>query len=515
MKVEMKDLVIINGQINTMDPERPRAEAIAVKDGRIIAVGSNEEVKRLMPFGAEVIDCKGNSVFPGFFDTHVHLTFMGLNITTLKLEKASDRKELLDLLLAREACLAPGLWLHGTGYDETKYPDRSLPTMKELDELFGSRPVLLERVDAHQICVNSAAFWALGLSIGEQGVELDEKGDPTGIIKDPANGRAHKKFSEDLITDEMRREFLKNACEESLKMGTTSLSALEGGELFCERDVDVFLDMQDRLPINTVLYHQTMDVEKVIREGQKQIGGCIVLDGSLGSHTAALFDDYSDLSGCKGNLYYSQDIVDDFVLEAHEKGLQVSMHNIGDRATERLLKAYEKACAKYPRADHRHRFEHFSMATDDQGRRALDLGCCLAMQPSYVVGDQMIRARVGEERMKRSLRFKTFMDMGLKVGGGSDAPVTPIDPFHGIACCMEHFLTEERLSFFDAVKMFTSDAAYLTFEEGVRGSLSVGKFGDIVICDRNVLEIDPSDPEAVRNISFTHTVVGGEIKNCR
>ena len=508
----MKDLVIINGQINTMDPRMPQAEALVVKGGKILLLGNNEEARRAMPLGAEIIDCKGNSVFPGFFDTHVHLTFTGLNITTLKLEKASDKKELLDLLLAREAGLAPGLWLHATGYDETKYPDRSLPTMKELDELFGSRPVLLERVDAHQICVNSAAFVALGLSIGEQGVELDEKGDPIGIVKDPANGRAHKKFSEDLITDEMRREFLKNACHESLKMGTTSLSALEGGALFCDDDVDVFLDMQDKLPLNTVLYHQTLDVNKVIAEGQKQIGGCIVLDGSLGSHTAALFDDYSDLKGCKGNLYYSQDIIDDFVLEAHEKGLQVSMHNIGDRATERLLTAFERACSKYPRPNHRHRFEHFSMATDDQAKRAAALGCCLAMQPSYVVGDEMIRTRVGEERMKRSLRFKTFMDMGLKVGGGSDAPVTPVSPFHGIACCIEHFLPEERLGFWDAARMFTADAAFLTFEEGARGSLSPGKTGDIVVCDRNVLEMDISDPEAVRSIGFTHTVVGGDIK---
>ncbi len=507
----MKDLVIINGQINTMDPGMPQAEALAVKDGKILLLGSNVEVRRAMPFGAEVIDCKGNSVFPGFFDTHVHLTFMGLNITTIKLETTSDKKELLDLLIAREACLTPGLWLHATGYDETKYPDRRMPSMKELDELFGSRSVLLERVDAHQICVNSAAFAALGLSVGDQGVELDEKGDPTGIIKDPANGRAHKKFSEDLITDEMRKEFLKNACNESLKMGTTSLSALEGGALFCDDDVDVFLDMQDKLPLNTVLYHQTMDVDKVIREGQKQIGGCIVLDGSLGSHTAALFDDYSDLSGHKGELYYSQKEIDDFVLEAHEKGLQVSMHNIGDKATERLLLAYEKAIAKNPRPDHRHRFEHFSMATDDQAHRAAALGCCLAMQPSYVVGDEMIRTRVGEERMKRSLRFKTFMDLGLKVGGGSDAPVTPVSPFHGIACCMSHFLKEERMGFWEAAKMFTTDAAYLTFEEDLRGSLAPGKFSDIVILDRNIMEMDLTDPDKVRKIGINNTIIGGEI----
>ena len=508
----MKDLVIINGQINTMDPLLPRAEAVAVKNGRIIAVGANADIRRVMPLGADVIDARGNSVFPGFFDTHVHMTFMGLNMYAVDLNSAECKEDLLDILKTSEKDLRTGMWLHGIGYDDTKYPGHELPTMAELDEVFGDRPVYLERIDAHQVLVNSTAFTALGLSQDEEGVCRDADGVLTGVVKDPANGKAHKIFSDIHVTDDMRKEFLMRASEEMLRNGTTSISALEGGALFSDRDVDVFLDVQDRLPVNTVLYHQTLDVDKVIREGQKQIGGCIVLDGSLGSHTAALFDDYSDLNGCKGNLYYSQDIIDDFVREAHEKGLQVSMHNIGDRATERLLTAFEKACVKNPRPDHRHRFEHFSMATDDQARRANALGCCLAMQPSYIPGQEMMRTRLGDARLERCLRFRTFIEMGLKVGGGSDAPITPVDPFHGIACCMEHFLKDERLGFFDAVRMFTIDAAYLTFEEGVRGSLTVGKFGDITITDRNVLEMDMKDPDELRKIRFTHTIVGGEVR---
>ncbi|MBR4024146.1 MAG: amidohydrolase family protein, partial [Firmicutes bacterium] len=144
----MKDLVIFNGQINTMDPRIPYAEALAVKDGKIITVGSNEDVKKAMPFGAEVIDAKGNSVFPGFFDTHVHLTFAGLNMTGVKLEKARSKEELIDILKTAEKELSPGMWLRGTGYDETIYPGRSMLTMKELDEAFGPRPVMLERIDA-------------------------------------------------------------------------------------------------------------------------------------------------------------------------------------------------------------------------------------------------------------------------------------------------------------------------------------------------------------------------------
>ena len=508
----MKDLVIINGQINTMDPRIPEAEALCIKDGMIICVGTNEDVRHAMPFGAEVADAGGNSVFPGFFDAHVHFAYMGQNMYACDLSSAGSKDDLLEILLRAAKDLGSGMWLKGAGYDETSYPDRSLPTMEELDELLGDRLVWLERIDSHQIIVNSAAFLALGLSRDEKGVEKDSRGDLTGVIKDPANGIAHKIFSDKLITDEMRKESMRRASAEILKNGTTSISALEGGELFSDRDVDVLLDIQDKLPINTVLYHQTLDVDRVIREGQKQIGGCIVLDGSLGSHTAALFDDYTDLPGNKGNLYYTQKDIDDFVLEAHLKGLQVAMHCIGDRAIERLLLAYERALGKYPLNDPRYRFEHFSLATDDQAKRALDLGCCLSMQPSYVKGDGMMRTRLGEERLKRSLRFRTFMDMGFRVGGGSDAPVTPVNPFHGIACAMEHYLPDERMDLMDAVKMFTSDAAHLTFEEKLRGRLTVGKYGDVSICDRNIMKLYHDDPEELRKISFTHTIVGGEIK---
>ena len=495
-----------------MDPSKPLAEALVIKNGKIVAVGTNEEIHNEMPFGADIIDAGGNSVFPGFFDTHVHITSMGQSMSSLRLEKARSKRELINLLISGESNIGERQWLYGTGYDESDYPEKMLPDMSELDELFGSRPVLLERTDCHQVLVNSAAFNALGLDPNEDGVVIDSDGRPTGVVKDPANGKAHRVFSEELLTDEMRKAFIRNAANEILKMGTTSISALEGGELFSDKDCDALLSIKDSLPLNIRMYHQTLDVSKVVAEGQKQIGGCIVLDGSLGSHTAALFEDYSDMKGNKGNLYYSQRDIDDFVMEANEKGLQVSMHCIGDRAIERLLKAYEKALDKNPRPNHRHRFEHFSLASDDQAERALSLGCCLAMQPSYIKGEKMFNTRLGENRVKMCLRFKDFLNMGFKVGGGSDAPVTPVNPFSGISFAMEHFLPWERLNFWEGVRLFTTDAAYLTFEEATRGSIVPGKWGDIAICDRNVMKMDLHKSDELRNIEFNYTITEGEIR---
>lgn len=498
-----------------MNPYQPFAQALAIRNGRIVAVGTDEEIKKVMPPDAEVIDAGGNSVFPGFIDTHVHFMMTGQDAAAVQLGKAKSQWEFMQLLVEKEKTLKPGMWLQGTGYDETQFPEKSLPPIAELDRIFPERPVFIGRMDAHQVCLNTAAFRALGLSANEHGVVTDSKGNFTGIIKDPANGLARTIMSDKLITDEMRREYLHIASQEALKKGTTSLCALEGGTLCNEKDVPVYLKYRDELPVHTYLYHQVMDVDKVIGEGQKSIGGCIVLDGSMGSRTAAFFEDYSDMPGCRGELYYMQKEVDDFVMEAHSKGLQISMHCIGDLAIEVLLQAYEKALAKYPRADHRHRFEHFGVPTWDQVERARRLGCCLAVQPAYVFSDsaeKMHRARIGAERQKRACMLRSLLDKGFVLGGGSDASVTPISPFRGIAAAINHYNPAERISLYEGLKMFTIDAARLTFEEKEKGSLEVGKIGDVAIIEGNIHEMNLADKDAMDSIKFLYTIVEGKIK---
>ena len=498
-----------------MNPRQPYAQALAIKDGRIIAVGSDEEIKKVMPPDAEIIDAGGNSVFPGFIDTHVHFMMTGQDAAAVQLGKAKTRQEFIRLLAEKEKDLKPGMWLQGTGYDETQFPEKSLPSIEELDAVFPDRPVFAGRMDAHQVCLNTAAFRALGISPDEHGVEKTADGRFSGVIKDPANGLVRTIMSDKLITDEMRREYLHIAAQEALKKGTTSLCVLEGGTLCNEKDVPVYLNYNDELPVHTYLLHQVMDVDKVISEGQRSIGGCIVLDGSMGSRTAALFEDYADMPGCRGELYYTQKEVDDFVMEAHCKGLQISMHCIGDRAIEVLLQAYEKALEKYPRHDHRHRFEHFSIPTWEQVERARRLGCYLAVQPAYVFSpsaEKMHRTRLGAQRQQRVCMHRTLLDKGFLLGGGSDASVTPISPFRGIASAMNHYNAAERISLYEGLKMFTSDAARFTFEENEKGTLEIGKLGDVAIIEGNIHEMDHSDMEAMDNIKFLYTIVEGEIK---
>ena len=508
----MKDLVIINGQINTMADGSPFAEAVAVKEGRIIKVGTNEEVRRAMPFGAEVIDARGNSVFPGFFDTHVHFSMTGENLASVQLYDVSSGQELFTRMTRAAEKMKPGEWLKGVGYNELEYAPGDFPDLKKLDEVFPSRPVILSRVDEHQLLLNSIALKEMNVCPGDDGAELDEDGELTGIIKDPLNGRVRQIYTKNNLTDSMFRRFYAAASDEALKHGTTTVCCLEGGDLCDEKSADAFLKYQESIPLHTHLYHQTMDVKKVLGEGQKQIGGCILLDGSLGSHTAALTEDYADLKGCRGKLCIEPDVVEDFILEAHLSGLQASMHCIGDLAIEVLLRAYEKALARYPRANHRHRFEHFTLPTWDQVERARRLGCAMGIQPAYLAGKSMYVERVGEERLDRVNLIKTLMGPGFFAGGGSDAPVTPMNPFIGISEGMMHYNERERITLDEGLRLFTTEAAKLTFEENEKGTVEEGKIGDFAIIDRNIREMDLSDPNVLKEIQFTHTIVEGEIK---
>jgi len=511
----MNNLVIINGQINTMNPLQPYAEAMLIEKGIIVSIGLNEEILRGMPFDAEVIDAKGNSIFPGFYDLHTHFMMTGQNLSAVPLKHVQSQKELISVLKEKEKTIGSRAWLQGVGYDENQFVEKKLPDIEKLDVEFPHRPVFIERQDAHQCYMNTAAFHMLGLSMEMRGVETDEQGRFSGILKDPAVGIARNLLADELITPEMRESYLFLAAEEALKKGVTSVCAMEGGEICNEKDIPVFLNYQEKLPLHTILMHQTLDVDKVISEGQNAIGGCIILDGSIGSRTAAFFEDYTDQPGCKGELYYSKKDIEDFVMEAHSKGLQIGMHCIGDKAIEQLLSAYEKALERFPRKNHRHRFEHFSVPTYEQILRTRQIGGYLSVQPSYIstqAAINMYHARLGEERLKRNCLMRTYLQMGIPLGGGSDAPVTPFDPFGGIAAAMFHFHSGERLSFYEGLSLFTRDAAGFVFEEKKRGTLEPGKAGDVVIVDRNVWRMNFNEKEEIQRIQVLYTIVSGEVQ---
>lgn len=267
------------------------------------------------------------------------------------------------------------------GYEEDALTDTARLTASDLDEAVPDRPLWVMRVDYHSAVVNHLAQRRLAIPVGTRGL-LAERGQPLGILRSDAylQGRARVSRQYPL---EMRERAVRVAAERPLAGGITSVHALEGGRLFGDEGVDVLLRRLEHLPLDVTVFLQEQDLPFITRLGLKHLGGCILLDGSIGSYSAALDDDYEGRHGSCGVLYERSRDLDAFVSEAHAAGIQLAFHAIGPRAVGQVLDAYERAQRRAPRYDHRHRIEHAELITDDQLARARDLGVVRSMQPAF------------------------------------------------------------------------------------------------------------------------------------
>jgi predicted amidohydrolase YtcJ len=294
-------------------------------------------------------------------------------------------------------------------------------------------------------------------------------------------------------------------------VGLTTVHALEGGEQPDDSVTQELIAILPELPLRLIIWYETLDVATVQRSGLRRIGGCILLDGDFGPHTAAMMDPYVDQPDSRGTLYHTQDEINGFVEEAHRAGLQIAMHAVGDRAVKQALDAYERALARWPRNDHRHRIEHFEIYDEALAKWALQLGVHLGIQPpfnTYFGGHTRLSSILGEERALRSDPVRSLIETGIQVGGGSDSCVTPLQPLYGVFAAVNHSNPNERIDVERALKLYTLDNAFLAFEEKEKGSVEVGKVGDLV-----VLAEDPTtvDPKTIADIPVAMTIVGGEI----
>lgn len=502
------DKILINGQIVTLEEAQPVVEALAIQDGKIVALGSTEEILQLAA-KAEVIDLQGQTVVPGFTDAHVHLMATGLNMLGVLLNQANSIEEVLARIQERAQETEPGQLILASGLNTLRFKKERIPTRQELDQIAPDHLVFINRVDSHSCVVNTKLFERLHLPADLEGVEKGEDGTPSGYMRKAANSFVRNRVL-DLIPEEMRAQAALVATKEAVKVGITSIHALEGGALFNDKDVETLIKYQDQLPAHIVIWHQTTDVEKVQSLGLTRSGGCIILDGSFTSQTAALFDDYSDDPGNNGVLYFEQAEINDFVEKAHLAGLQVSVHCLAERAIEQIVSAYELVQSKYPRADRRYRLEHFELPTQDQIKRAIDLGVIFSMQPAfeyYWGGNGMYGTRLGE-RALRTNPFRTITKLGGMIVGGSDSDVTPMNPLVGIQGAMTHSNPDERLDVIEALKLFTIHPAYSVYEEQERGTLKVGKYADLTVLDQNLLAVEP---EKIDQIQVKMTIVEGNV----
>lgn len=507
------ELVLFNGEVVSVDESFTVYSAVAVKDGTIVKLGEDKEIKKFITDATTVIDLKGRALLPGFIDSHVHFTQTGLDEMNLNASGFRTMDEFFNGLEQFAENIESGRWVIAVSFDEAKISDGRMPNREDLDQLSINNPVFIGRVDAHSCAVNSKGLELLNIDERTEGYDKDEKGKAQGIFRARANGLARVKLT-DFITDDERRAALNLAARLALSRGVTTIHALEGGSLFSEKDVAVIKEEKDRLPVNIEIFHQTMDVDAVKKEGFNHIGGCITIDGSIGSYTAAFQEPYADPPDTRGCLYYTDDQIETFVTRAHNEGMQISTHCIGDRAIEQMLKAYEKCVSEKECRDRRHRIEHFSVPTYDQVNRAAQLGLVISTQPvfNYYNKNSTYKKRLGEEREGRVCPLNTMIGKGILVAGGSDSPVTAINPLLGIYAAVNHSNEKESISVKEAIKLFTINGAKAVFREDKRGSLEVGKKADMVMLNENPLRMDK---RLIKDIEVLMTIVNGRIQYSR
>lgn len=491
-----KPLLFTNATIHTSDDVQPRAEWISVLGSRIQRIGNGKA-----PPIDQVIDLAGRTVVPGFVDAHAHFFQTGVDLLFLDMSGVSSLAEIGARL--EQAAGGPRTWIFAHSFEEDDVADVRFVTRDHLDELEPTRPVWMNRVDYHSAVVNSAALARLHIPIGMPGLLL-EKGRPNGIVRSEAYFYARAKIGQ-LYPQEVKEGAIKEATRRFVSRGITAVHALEGGRLFGDEGVGMVLRRMDQLPIDVTLFLQEKNIFYTTRLGFRHLGGCVLIDGSIGSYTAALDEDYAGMPGWRGHLYEKQRDFSRFVEEAHRAGVQLAFHAIGPRAIDMVLTAYERAQERFPRYNHRHRIEHFEMATDEQIHRACELEVVVCMQPAFEYfwgGPEGMYAKRLGEGWRRTNRLRSILDAGVRIAGGTDANVTPPDPMLAIHAAVNHPNPEQRLTPAEALKIMTVVPAYAAFNEERHGSLVMGKEASFVVLGDDPLTVPP---EKIKDVPVLET----------
>ena len=511
-------LVLLNGNVLTLNPSMPRAEAVAVRDDKILAVGENGKIRRYVGAGTRVIDLEGKTVVPGLTDCHAHMLALGRSSADLDLRNVTSIEELKKLLKAFADKKRFGEWILGGRWDQEKFAEKRYPTRWDLDSAVADKPVLLLRVCGHIAVANSKALELAGVTkalASSRAGEIDrdaETGEPTGVLRENAIDLVRQAIPKPGLKE--MKEVCYLACRKAVENGLTRVHWIVSSPKEIRAVFELY--RENRLPLRVYFGVPVEYLDCLADSGlttgfgneMVKIGFIKILaDGSLGGRTAALEEPYADEPKTRGILLYGQRKLNNLVFRAHEAGFQVAVHAIGDRALNTVLKAFENALRKAPRNGHRHRVEHASLVNNRLVKRLKRLDVILSVQPHFAVSDFWITDRLGRKRARWAYAFKTFLRNGLVVAGGSDCPVEPINPLLGIwAAVSRKNFSEESLTVEEALRLYTVNAAYASFEEEVSGTIEEGKWADLTVLDKDLTCI-PLDE--IRTVNVEMTIVAG------
>ena len=540
--LQVADLVLTSGKIVTVETAMPEAQAVAIRADRIIALGSNADIRRHVGSSTQVIDLQGQLVIPGFIEGHGHFTGVGESELQLKLMKTTSWSEIVAMVAEAVKTAKPGQWIYGRGWHQEKWTSRpspaveGFPTHASLDAVSPDNPVLLTHASGHASFANGKALELSGITKSTPNppggdVLKDASGEPTGLLRERAAGLVRRGTGEPRPTAEERlaraRKVLELASQESLSKGITSFQ--DAGSQFS--DVDLMKQMVDEGTMGVRLWIMIRENNASLARNMAKYrmvdygGGHLTvraikhsIDGALGSRGAWLLEPYSDKRDSTGLNTTPVDVITETAKLALQHDYQLCVHAIGDRANRETLNIFEQAFKGHPAGKSlRWRVEHAQHLGLSDIPRFGQLGVIASMQGVHCTSDApYVPERLGQRRAEEgAYAWQKLMKSGAVVSNGTDAPVEDVDPIASYYATVSRrtrdgtvFYPDQRMSRMEALKSYTWNAAYAAFEENTKGSLAVGKYADLTVLSKDILTI-PEDQ--ILTAQVTHTIVGGKI----
>jgi len=537
------DLILLHGTILTGEGlgegKSQVVSAMAVANGKVLAVGADAEIQRLAGPGTKVWNLQANSfVMPGFNDAHVHLGGAGQTKLNVDLTGTTSLEDMLKRIQAKAQASPASHWLSGGGWDHTLWKEKTLPTRQDLDKVTGDHPTILERIDGHIAIANSAALKLAGVtgkSVAPKGgaIDLDTNGEPTGILRETEMEDVEKLIPPPSLDE--RRRGLELAIEDAVSHGLTSLQDFSTWDDFLvfeqlEKEGKLRVRISEWLPFDlptetliTMRAHHDVD-DPMLHTGM--LKG--FMDGSLGSHTAAMKAPFTDEPGNAGLARYDQAKLNAMAVERAKAGFQLGFHAIGDKAAAMALDAFSQTynvcfepqpagskCRYAVSENKRDRIEHAQVVDPADIPRFAKLGVIASMQPNHLLTDMnWAEDRLGPKRAAYSYAWKAFLDAGVMLAFGTDYPVEPVTPFRGLYAAVTRaneagtktYFPKDALTRVQALYAYTQGSAFAEFAEKRKGKLAPGYEADFVILNRNLLTTIL--PEILKT-RVLKTVVGG------
>jgi predicted amidohydrolase YtcJ len=533
----MSIILYLNGNIYTMDAMQPRAQAMAIDtiSGRILAVGDNDEVRRMGDRHAELVDLRGKTVLPGFIDAHIHLIYAAYSSYYIDAETCSNEEEVANLVRQRAAQTPAGQWIQGGRWNKNLWPGQQFPTKSSLDLAAPKHPVALSSKDGHLLWINSLALQRAGITAetpepSNGAILRDSTGEPTGILQE--EGATSLVY--DIIERRdpvLTRHLVQGKLKELQQAGLTTIHDIEESDalnLFQQLREEGALGVRVNmiLPRNMLPELRDLGLRAGFGDDMLHLGGIkIFADGTLGSQTAAMLDGFEGNPDNRGILVLPEQEMKETVSAAAELGMSIAIHAIGDRAAHFALNSFEQAqrhladlqTTKAPRL--RYRLEHVQLITPEDLERMRRLGVIASVQPYHAVADRDIAERYWGKRHRRAYAYRTMQQMGIPLALGSDAPVETFDPIRILyAATMRNdpatsqqrppWLPDQALPVAQAIWDYTMGAAYAGAEEDSKGSLTVGKLGDAVVLREDILSM-PQEKMSENGVQAT--ILGGKV----